>query len=90
MKHVTTQDYVRFHIEASLDTLGLLSESERAELSLDVAASLTEMALGSLVETLPSTVSLRMLGAVSELRACSISERNYRESLEHRALAHQS
>lgn len=89
MKHITTQDYVRFHVEASLDTLGLLSDSERAELSLDVAASLTELALRTLVETLPSTVSLRMLGVVAELRACSISERNYRESLEHSALAHQ-
>jgi hypothetical protein len=82
MKKQSTRDLVRFHIDASLDALGLLSEHERAELCLEVAASLAEMAHRSLARTLDPQVSLRLLGAIEELRAGCISERNRRESAE--------
>ncbi|TDA85968.1 hypothetical protein, partial [Halomonas marinisediminis] len=76
MKKQTTRDLVRFHIDASLDALGLLSESERAEIALEVAASLAEMAHRSLARSLDPQTSLRLLVAAEELRAGCISERN--------------
>ncbi|WP_424967504.1 MULTISPECIES: hypothetical protein [unclassified Dinoroseobacter] len=82
MQPPTTSHFVRFHIDASLDALALLSESERAELSFDLAASLTELAHASVETSLPPSTSLRMLSAASELRAASLSERNRRESQE--------
>jgi hypothetical protein len=90
MPDITTFRFVRFHIEASLDALGLLSVSERAELSLDLAASLIDMAHGDLADTLPPEVSLDLLRGVSELRACAISERNRRASLGLGARVHAS
>lgn len=88
MKKQSTRDLVRFHIDASLDALGLLCESERAEISLEVAASLAEMAHRSLAGSLDPQVSLRLITAIEELRAGSISERNRRESAELRAQSH--
>jgi hypothetical protein len=88
MSELTTQDLVRFHIDASLDAMGLLSESERAELCLELAASLVETALQSLADRLPPGVGLDLLRGVSELRACAISERNRRENPDQRADPH--
>ncbi|WP_424970451.1 hypothetical protein [Dinoroseobacter sp. S76] len=81
MESPDTSHFVRFHIHTSMDALSLLSESERAELAFDLAAALAERAHASIEATLPPSTSLRMLSAVSDLRAASLSERNRRESL---------
>ena len=90
MEPQSTRDYVRFHIDTSLHALELLSDAERPELSFDIAADLAEAAHNAIAETLPASINLRMMTAIEELRACSISERNRRESVVVRAITHRS